>query len=317
MEHSDLASTRSRSMMPASPRSAASDIDMFRLWRHGSNTTTACHTPSERNVADHGPPSYGNYPNEPTNTQPQAHQALQTTITQLRQESAHLQTTITQLRQEGAQLQTTITQLRQENTQLQTTITQLRQENTQLQSKAQGLETTVTQLRHENTQLQSKAQSLTRTAPTPVRVAIKSVHFGGRYVSMDASGFRSHHPAGGGHVKVQTYIAGWEIFELVRHPDNLVSFKSTCFDNIFLRAEPKGLSPGQTPGPGGGLVNCQYGCEGWEKFRILKVGEHGEVAIEPAEFPGRYLRVDGNWLHGMNLQGAVNAWEKFYLVVVS
>jgi len=299
MEHSDLTSTGSRSMIPATPRSGTSSIDIFRLWRHGSNTSTACDPPSERNVADHDPPSYGHHPNEPTNTQPQAHQALQTTITQLRQESAHLQTTITQPRQEGAQLQTTITQLRQENA--------------QLQSKAQALETTVTQLRHENTQLQSKAQSLTRTTPTSVRVAIKSVHFGGRYVSMDASGFRSHHPASGGVVKAQTYIGGWEIFELVRHPNNLVSFKSTCFDNIFLRAEPRGLRPGQTPGLGGELVNCQYGCEGWEKFRILKVGENGKVAIEPAEFPGMYLRVDGNY---MNLQGKVGAWEKFYLVVV-
>ena len=302
MKHSDLASTRSRSMMPASPRSAASDVDIFGLWRHGSNTTTACDTPSERTVADHDPPSYGHHPSEPTNTQLQTHQALQTTVTQLRQESAHLQTTITQLRQEGAQLQTTITQLRQENA--------------QLQSKAQGLETTVTQLQHENAQLQSKAQSPTRTAPTLVRVAIKSVHFASRYVKMDASGLRSHHPAGGGHVLVQTYIAGWEEFELVRHPDNLVSFKAIYFDNIFLRAEAKGLNPGQTPDGGGGVVNCQYGCGRFEKFRILRVGKHGEVAIESAEFPGRYLSLNGNCLDSMKLQGTLNAWEKFYLVFV-
>ena len=289
-------------MIPTTPRSAVSDIDIFGSWRHGSRTSTVYNTPSERTVADHDPPSYVHHSNEPTNTQLQAHQALQTTVTQLRQESAHLQTTITQLRQEGAQLQTTITQLRQENA--------------QLQRKAQGLETTVTQLRHENTQLQSKAQSLTCTTPTPVRVAIKSVDFASRYVQMNASGLRSHHPAGGGHVKVQTFIAGWETFELVRHPDNLVSFKAIWFDNIFLRAEAKSLNPGQTPDDGGGVVNCQYGCGRLEKFRILKVGQHGEVAIEPAEFPGRYLRLDGNWLHGMNLQGTLNAWEKFYLVIV-
>ena len=95
-----------------------------------------------------------------------------------------------------------------------------------------------------------------------------------------------------------------------------MSFKATCFDNVFIRAEARGLGPGHTPGHGGGLVNGQYGCGRLEKFRILKVGEHGEVAIEPAEFPGRFFRVDGNWLHGMNLQGTVSAWEKFYLVVV-
>ncbi|KAF8419106.1 hypothetical protein EV426DRAFT_567771 [Tirmania nivea] len=187
----------------------------------------------------------------------------------------------------------------------------------------QALQATIAQLRQENVQLENKVNSLTSTitktvAPPPLCVAIKSVQFGGRYVSMNGSGIRSQVPGGGGHVKVQTFIGGWETFELVCHPEerNIVSFKSTCFDNVFIRAESKGLGRGQTPGHGGGLVNCQYGCGKLEKFRILNVGEHGEVAIEPMEFPGRFFRVDGNWLHGMNLQGMVSGWEKFYLVVV-
>ncbi|RPB21828.1 hypothetical protein L211DRAFT_789651, partial [Terfezia boudieri ATCC MYA-4762] len=149
-------------------------------------------------------------------------------------------------------------------------------------------------------------------------VAIKSVQFAGRYVCMNGSGVTSPIPGGGGHVTVQTFIAGWETFELVCHPGehNIVSFKSTCFDNVFIRADAKGLCQWHTPGDGGGLVNCQYGCGWMEKFRILKVGDHGEVAIEPVGFPGRFFRVDGNWLHGMNLQGVVSGWEKFYIVIV-
>ncbi|KAF8419105.1 hypothetical protein EV426DRAFT_296537 [Tirmania nivea] len=108
---------------------------------------------------------------------------------------------------------------------------------------------------------------------------------------MNGSGIKSKLPHGGGHVKFQTFIGRWETFELVCHPGelNIVSFKSTCFDNVFIRADAKGLVRGHKSGHGGGLVNCQYGCGKLEKFKILKVGEHGEVAIEPNEFPVGFL----------------------------
>ena len=135
---------------------------------------------------------------------------------------------------------------------------------------------------------------------------------------MDGSGLTSQRQEGGGRVKVATFIREWEIFELVCHPrqHNIVSFKSTCFNNVFLRADGKGVWPGHNSRDGGGLVNCQYGCGKLEKFRTVKVGEHGEVAIEPVEYPGRFFRVDGDWLHAVKLQGVASVWEMFYLVVV-
>lgn len=188
------------------------------------------------------------------------------------------------------------------------------------------LETTISDLRNKNTQLENQVKSLTATINSsppkpisrPVHVVIKSISFRDRYVSMNGANIRSFMHGGGGHVKVQTFVAGWEIFELVAHSEqNVVSFKSTCFDNVYIRADVQGLGRGHTPGHGGGLINCQYGCGNMEKFRLVCMGNQGEVAIEPADSPGRYLRLDGNWLHGVNMQGQANAWEKFWVVVVA
>ena len=176
---------------------------------------------------------------------------------------------------------------------------------------------TIQSLRDEVQRL--NAQLLISIPPPPkiTRVAIKSVLFKNRYVQMDGQGLKSFDKSGGGRVGVQTFIAGWETFELVRHPEeNVVSFKAVCFDNLYIRADPDGLQEGSSPGCGGGIINCQYGCGTKEKFRLRRAGEQGELAIESVEFSGRYLRMDGNDLDGINLQGVITLWEKFHLMVV-
>ncbi|KAF8466021.1 hypothetical protein BDZ91DRAFT_217867 [Kalaharituber pfeilii] len=160
-----------------------------------------------------------------------------------------------------------------------------------------------------------KANSITRPM-TPTLVALKSVAFRDRYVQMNGECVKEFSEGGGGSVRVQTYVAGWETFQLERHPDGAVSFKSTCFPNVYLRAEAMILPPGQFWNHGGGIINCQYGCGAWEKFWIRVVGNQGEVAIEPVAFPSRYFRLDGNYLHAICLQGVRSHWEKFYLVVL-
>lgn len=190
-------------------------------------------------------------------------------------------------------------------------------------NNAIDLETVVSDLRNKNAQLENKVRSLTATInsapspPKPFKVVIKSVWFRDRYVCMNGGGVKSFRQGGGGHVRVQKFIGGWETFELVRHEEcNVVSFKSTCFDNVYLRADVQGMVAGAFRPQGAGLVNCQYGCGNMERFRLVSVGNQGELAIEPADFPGRYFRVNGNWLDGMNMQGTVQGFEKFWLVIV-
>ncbi|KAF8451588.1 hypothetical protein BDZ91DRAFT_686911 [Kalaharituber pfeilii] len=160
-----------------------------------------------------------------------------------------------------------------------------------------------------------KANSITRPM-APTLVALKSVAFRDRYVQMNGECVKSYVERGGGSVRVQTFVAGWETFQLERHPDGAVSFKSTCFLNVYMRAEARGLGPGQFWNDGGGVVNCQYGCGALEKFWIRGAGNQGEVAIEPVANPGRYIRLDGNYYQAICLQGVRSHWEKFYLVIL-
>ena len=176
---------------------------------------------------------------------------------------------------------------------------------------------TIQSLRDEVQRL--NAQLLTSIPPPPkiTQVAIKSAWFKNRYVQMNGEGFKSFDNSGGGRVKVQTFIAGWETFELVRHPEeNVVSFKAVWFDNLYIRADGGGLQEGSNPGWGGGIINCQYGCGTKEKFRLRRAGDQGELAIESVESPGRYFRMDADYLKGVSLQGVIRALEKFHLVVV-
>jgi len=80
------------------------------------------------------------------------------------------------------------------------------------------------------------------------------------------------------------------------------------------------------PNPnGGGTVNCQYTAGPWEKYKIAIVETSEKdgniVTIESNQFPGVFLRLDGNGVIEPNPNGAgtVNCqfnagpWEKFHL----
>ncbi|KAF8463323.1 hypothetical protein BDZ91DRAFT_732018 [Kalaharituber pfeilii] len=189
----------------------------------------------------------------------------------------------------------------------------LEEQTSQLQSKLDKLAAEHRQSLNEVTELKTYKDTISSTL-VPTRVAIRSLAFHNRYVSMNGVGVKSFSEGGGGTVNVQTAVHEWEIFELERYPDNVVAFRGSCFPNVYIRADACGLGPGHFPWGGGGKVNCQYSCGEWEMFRIHRAGDQGEVAIESVAFPERYFRLDGNRLDAITLQGKLNWWEKFYLI---
>lgn len=153
-----------------------------------------------------------------------------------------------------------------------------------------------------------------------VLVAIQSVKYPDRYVSLDGQGVTRFLPQGGGRVITQTYIGTWETFVLVENSDDTVSLKSTVFDNVFLRLDATGVAQGQTLPNGGGVVNAQYTANTSEKFRIQKKVNgsgnfYGIVGIESSFYPGRYLRMDGG-VNKVNVQGVFGDNEEFRILVV-
>ena len=103
-----------------------------------------------------------------------------------------------------------------------------------------------------------------------VLVAIQSVQFPNHYVRLDGQGVTSFTGSGGGTVNTQTFIGTYETYTLVVNDDGTVSFKSTVFDNVFLRLDATGVTAGQKLGAGGGTVNAQYTARSLERFKIHK-----------------------------------------------
>jgi hypothetical protein len=95
-----------------------------------------------------------------------------------------------------------------------------------------------------------------------------------------------------------------------------VTIGSAAFKNIFLRLDGKGVT--HPTGPGGGVVNAQFGAGSLQQFRLENQAD-GSVAIASVAFPGVYLRLDGRGITGPGNGGVVNAqfgvgpWEKFQL----
>ncbi|KAF8457104.1 hypothetical protein BDZ91DRAFT_685855 [Kalaharituber pfeilii] len=198
-----------------------------------------------------------------------------------------------------------------------------------LNSQFEGLKG---ELRHARAELATKDKEIhmlktkvqTVSPSSAPRVAIMSVKCPDNFVQMDGSEVSSHTPDGSGSVGVQPHVAWHETFELEYYPDSIFAFKSTCFENVYLRAtcDPRKLFPGDRKTSGGGVVNCQYisggpgRCSIQEKFRIYHLGWRGWVAIEPLAFPGRYLSLDAE-KRTVTLQGVRDEQERFCLVFIA
>lgn len=170
-------------------------------------------------------------------------------------------------------------------------------------------------------QRQVEAEEL-RSVPQALpmsRVAIKSGRFENRYVMMDGSGVTSWHDSGSGSVSMQTHVAGWETFNVIRHPNSdAVSFEGIHFPNVFLRVCPENNQEASSAHLTKVSINCQYGCDGNnEKFRLRPLGNQGEVAIEPLAAPGKYLRLNNEGSLDSSLNGFFLGGETFYLIVLA
>jgi len=153
-----------------------------------------------------------------------------------------------------------------------------------------------------------------------VLVAIQSVQFPNHYVRLDRQGVTSFTGTGSGTVNTQTFIGTYETYTLVVNDNGTVSFKSTVFDNVFLRLDATGVTAGQDLASGGGTVNAQYTARSLERFKIHKKDDpagtyQGIVGIESAASPGRYLRLDGS-ANKVNVQGVFKTYEAFKILVV-
>ncbi|KIL55882.1 hypothetical protein M378DRAFT_90160 [Amanita muscaria Koide BX008] len=150
------------------------------------------------------------------------------------------------------------------------------------------------------------------------RVALHSKKFPGKYLHIDGRGVTQFVGSGGGKVSTQTYIGPWETFILERNSDGTVSFRSTVFNDVYLRLDGANVKPGEKLNDGGGIVNCQFGSLTAEKFKIVQKKPEqyaGVVAIESNEFPGRFLRVNGA-KDQVNVQGVSASFEEWEILVV-
>ncbi|KAF8444162.1 hypothetical protein BDZ91DRAFT_754496 [Kalaharituber pfeilii] len=129
----------------------------------------------------------------------------------------------------------------------------------------------------------------------PAHVAIKSVNLGEKYLQMRND-----------RVQVAKSIGTLETFELLRHPNGMVSFKSTAFPNLYLSAEAS---------KAGGSVTCSNTCGSREKFWI-NWANNARVGIEPVDFKGRFLMMYKDGFDKVSVQGGKGSWELFYIVLV-
>ena len=158
----------------------------------------------------------------------------------------------------------------------------------------------------------------------------ESVQFPGVYLRMDGNGVTESVGPGGGTVNCQFGAGPWEEFELIYHADSCnYSIESVQFPGVYLRMDGNRVT--RFVGPGGGVVNCQFGAGPWEKFNIdssIKSAKFpgaslpsGTYTIESVQFPGVYLRMDGNGVTEsvapgggtVNCQFGAGPWEEFKL----
>jgi hypothetical protein len=96
--------------------------------------------------------------------------------------------------------------------------------------------------------------------------AIASVQFPGVYLRMDGGGVTQFVGPGAGIVNCQFGVGAWEKFKLETQPDGTTAIASVQFPGVYLRMDGGGVT--QFVGPGGGVVNCQFGVGPSEKFKL-------------------------------------------------
>ena len=134
----------------------------------------------------------------------------------------------------------------------------------------------------------------------------ESVQFPGVYLRMDGNGVTALATVGGT-VNCHFGALPWEMFKLncVDTTSCSYSIESVAFPGVYLRMDGNGVT---APGShGGGTVNCHFGAVlSYEKFK-LEYYNNGAFSIQSVQFPGVYLRMDGNGVTALaTVGGTVN-----------
>ncbi|MGU3473205.1 hypothetical protein ACLBWT_18915 [Paenibacillus sp. D51F] len=95
-------------------------------------------------------------------------------------------------------------------------------------------------------------------------------------------------------------------------------FRSANFPNVYLRIDGTGMN--QPLGPGGGVVNCQFGAGPWETHDVVTQPD-GSITIGSTAFTNVFLRLDGSGVTKpsgpgggvVNCQYTAGPYEKFRL----
>ncbi len=95
---------------------------------------------------------------------------------------------------------------------------------------------------------------------------IESLAFPNTFLRIDGRNVKGFEGAGSGTVNCQAVSKEYERFKLHKQEDGTYTFESVQFPNVFLRMDATGFN--EYAGNGGGTVNCQYGAQYMEKFRI-------------------------------------------------
>jgi len=92
----------------------------------------------------------------------------------------------------------------------------------------------------------------------PLLISIESEKFPGSFLRIDGAGVTSWSSGGGGTVNAQNYVGAYEKFIIVNDPvRGTFSICSSEFQNVYLRLDGRGITPGTKYPSGTGKVNCQ------------------------------------------------------------
>ena len=97
-------------------------------------------------------------------------------------------------------------------------------------------------------------------------VTIESVTFPNVFLRIDGAEVTSFLEKGGGTVNSQYGTHEAEKFKISKSSDGYYTIESVKFPNVFLRMDGEEVTSFLEKG--GGIVNCQYGAQAWERYKI-------------------------------------------------
>ena len=136
---------------------------------------------------------------------------------------------------------------------------------------------------------------------------------------MDGTGVTASVGPGGGTVNCQFGAGPYEKFKIDCVDSCNYSIESVKFPGVYLRMDGNGVTA--FVGSGGGTVNCQFGAQSHEKFKLMYNGGDYSFSVQSVQFPGVYLRMDGKGVDAfsgsgggtVNCQFGARPYEKFKL----